>query len=131
MKKRLLIIDDEAAHSRFLKWILNDEPYLVFTANSFKKALNLLEKESFHLILLDLILPDADGFEILSYLKNDERLKQIPVIIVSAKNDRERIEASLRKGAADYVVKPYNSWVLKNKTAIILGINLTTKIERE
>jgi len=127
MKKRLLIIDDETAHSRFLKWILNDEPYMLFTANSFEEAMNLLEKESFHLILLDLIMPDADGYEMLSYLKKDENLQKIPVIIVSAKNDRESIEASLRKGAKDYIVKPYNSEVLHNKIAIILKMGLKIK----
>ena len=129
MKKRLLIIDDEAAHSRFLKWILNDETYMVFTADSFKKALNLLEKESFHLILLDLILPDADGFEILSYLKEDENLQKIPVIVVSAKKDRESIETSLRKGAIDYIVKPYNSEVVLNKTALTLKTEYKAKKE--
>ena len=127
MKRRLLIIDDESSHSRFIKWILEDESYEFFTANSFKDAVKLLKKEKFHLILLDLIMPDADGFEILNYLKTDEKLLDIPVLIVSAKNDRESIEASLRKGAKDYIVKPYNSEVLHNKIAIILKMNLEIK----
>jgi len=131
MKNRLLIIDDEEAHSRFLKWILNNEYYMVFTADSFEEAVNLLEKESFHLILLDLIMPDADGFEMLNYLKKDKNLQKIPVIVVSAKKDRESIEASLRKGAIDYIVKPYNSEVILNKTAITLKTDFKAKKEIE
>ncbi len=127
----MLIIDDEPSHSEFLQWMLNGEHTEIYTANTFREAMKLLANTLFDLILLDLMMPDADGFEMLSYLKSDDSLKQIPVIIVSAKNDRESIEASLRKGAVDYVVKPYNSWDLRNKTAIILGINITTKKERE
>jgi len=127
MKRKLLIIDDESSHSRFIKWILEDESYKFFTANSFKDAVKLLEREKFHLILLDLIMPDEDGFEILDYLKRDEKLRDIPVLVVSAKNDRESIEASLRKGAVDYVVKPYSSEVLHNKIALILRMGLEIK----
>ena len=131
MKRRLLIIDDESAHSRFLKWILEDELYQVFTTNSCEEAVNFLSKDLVDLILLDLIMPDADGFEMLNFLKTNENLRKIPVIIVSAKNDRETIETSLRKGAIDYIVKPYNSEVLRNKTAIILKTDLTTKEETD
>ena len=132
MRKKILIIDDEPSHSEFLQWMLSSvEHYEIYTASKFREAVKILANCSFDLILLDLMMPDADGFEMLNYLKSDDRLRQIPVIIVSAKSDRESIEASLRKGAVDYVVKPYNSWDLRNKTAIILERNKTTKKAKE
>lgn len=131
MRKKLLIIDDKLSHSEFLKWILSVEHYEIYTASKFGEAKNLLADCSFDLILLDLIMPDADGFEMLNYLSGHDRLRRIPVIIVSAKSDRESIEASLRKGAVDYVVKPYNSWDLQNKIAITLETNKSYKKEKE
>jgi len=127
--KKLLIIDEENSHSKFLKWILNEEACKILTATSFREALNLLRENLVHLILLDLIMTNIDGFEILDYLKSDEKLREIPVIVVSTKNDRESIEASMRKGALDYIVKPYNPEVLRNKIAITLKIDLTTNME--
>ena len=127
--KKLLIIDDESSTSLLLRWLLKNEPYQTFTANSFKEAVNLLRENSFHLILLDLIMPDVDGFEMLEYLKTNKKLRSIPVIIVSVKSDRESIETALRKGARDYVVKPYNIRDLRNKAKIILANNTTLKTE--
>ncbi|MGM0497930.1 MAG: response regulator [Bacteroidota bacterium] len=129
--KKLLIIDDESSTSLLLRWLLRDEPYQTFTANSFKEAVNLLRENAFHLILLDLIMPDVDGFEMLDYLKADKRLQKIPVIIVSVKSGRESIEAALRKGARDYIVKPYNTRDLRNKIEIILETYLSTKTETD
>ena len=129
--KKLLIIDDESSTSLLLRWLLKDEPYQTFTANSFSEAVNLLRKNSFHLILLDLIMPDVDGFEVLEYLKTDKRLRNVPVIIVSVKCDRESVEAALRKGARDYIVKPYNTRDLRNKIEIILETYLSTKTETD
>jgi len=128
--KKLLIIDDESSTSLLLRWLLKDEPYQTFTANSFREALNLLRENSFQLILLDLIMPDVDGFEMLEHLKTDKTLRRIPVIIVSVKSDRDSIETSLRKGAWDYVVKPYNIRDLRNKVKIILANNTILKTEK-
>ena len=121
-----MIIDDKKSHSQFLQWILSDEHYQTYMANSFSEALKLLGEYSFDLILLDLMMPESDGFKILNYLKKDMWLKKIPVIVVSARSDRESIEDCLRKGAGDYIVKPYNSWDLKNKIALILGMKPTS-----
>lgn len=128
--KKLLIIDDESSTSLLLRWLLKDEPYQTFTANSFREALNLLRENSFQLILLDLIMPDVDGFEMLEHLKTDKTLRRIPVIIVSVKSDRDSIETSLRKGAWDYIVKPYNIRDLRNKVKIILANNTILKTEK-
>lgn len=120
MSWHLLIIDDISSHSLFLQWMLNKEGYLAYIANSYEEATELLQKQEIHLILLDLMMPQKDGYEMLTFLKTHAVFRAIPVIIVSAKSDRESIEASLRKGAVDYVVKPYNSYDLKNKIAINL-----------
>ena len=127
--QKILIIDDESSTSLLLRWLLKDEPYQTFTANSFKEAVSLLKENSFHLILLDLVMPDVDGFELLEYLKTDKKLRMIPVIIVSVKSDRESIESAMRKGARDYIVKPYNIRDLRNKVKIILANTTISKME--
>jgi len=127
--QKILIIDDESSTSLLLRWLLKDEPYQTFTANSFKEAVSLLKENSFHLILLDLVMPDVDGFELLEYLKTDKKLRMIPVIIVSVKSDRESIESAMRKGARDYIVKPYNIRDLRNKVKIILANTTISKTE--
>ena len=127
--QKILIIDDVSSTSLLLRWLLKDEPYQTFAANSFKEAVSLLNENSFHLILLDLVMPDVDGFEMLEYLKTDKKLQMIPVIIVSVKSDRESIESAMRKGARDYIVKPYNIRDLRNKVKIILANTTISKTE--
>ena len=101
----VLIVDDEPSIRRFLRHILEAEGFLVIESRSGEDAVAIAFREKPSLVLLDLVLPDIDGFEVLSRLKEKEDTKDIPVIILSIIEDGDRC---FRLGASDYLPKPIN-----------------------
>lgn len=108
MKNELtvLIVDDSSTNNLLCQTIFEENGYLTTVATSGKEALECIEKNIPSIILLDIMMPDLNGFEILEVLKSEERTKNIPVIMVSAKEEREGMRRALEMGAADYVQKP-------------------------
>lgn len=101
--KKILIVEDEDAISNLIKVNLTAEGYRCICAGDGEKAADLIENENFDLILLDIMLPEIDGYELLEYI----RPLEIPVIFLSAKSSvNERIKG-LRLGADDYITKPF------------------------
>ncbi|MDR2559208.1 MAG: response regulator [Oscillospiraceae bacterium] len=111
-KFKILIADDEKANLDVLIHILRDS-YIVYPAKSGEAALKKAAEVSPDLILLDIIMPDMNGFEILKRLKSDDLTKHIPVIFITALSNSEDEKKGLRLGAADYIVKPFNSEIVK------------------
>ena len=107
MKRRILIVDDEEINRMLLKNILSND-YEVLLAENGKEALEIArsEKERLTAILLDLRMPVMDGYEFFGLLKQDEVLKQIPVIVLTS--DKEAEVKSLNMGVADFIPKPYD-----------------------
>ncbi len=110
---QVLIIDDEPASRDVLSKIMDKLGYRSYEAADGQAAFNQLEINQPDVILLDLVLPDTSGEAILDRLRADERLQRIPVIILSGVNDMDRISSCLEKGADDYLVKPFNTTLLK------------------
>ena len=108
----VLIVDDAAVNVMILEEILKDD-YNVLTANNGKEALGILKKTAVHpkIILLDVQMPEMNGREMFDILKNDEVLKRIPVIFITAENDSE--SELLAAGAADFINKPFTPDVVK------------------
>ncbi|MFW5886379.1 MAG: response regulator [Bacteroidota bacterium] len=104
--KKVLLADDSSVNNLLLQDILEEHGYQVVVAESGKKALQLLPKEQPDLVLLDIMMPVIDGFEVLEKIKADEKLKHIPVIMVTAKNSPVDKKRSIDLGAADYIIKP-------------------------
>jgi CheY-like chemotaxis protein len=104
--KKILIVDDTLANLQLLGSILKDQYSLSFCSHG-KEALDLLEKDKPDLILLDIMMPDIDGFEVCKTIRMNERTSQIPIIFLSAKNDRESVIKGMSMGAQDYIVKPF------------------------
>lgn len=105
MKYRVLVVDDDQEIVRAIQIYLEKEDYEILTAYNGEQALQILEKEEVHLILLDLMMPVMDG---MSALQRIRRERSIPVIIISAKaEDMDKI-VGLDHGADDYVTKPFN-----------------------
>ncbi len=100
---RVLLVEDDARIRRVLQIALREEGYLVQEAPDGSTALSRLQVEVFDVVLLDLMLPDIDGFEVCRRIR---RSSDVPVIVVSAKGDSHDIVAGLEAGADDYVVKP-------------------------
>jgi len=108
--KKILIIEDNPANLKLVTDILSVEGYDVIQANNGKAGLDalMISPKEIGLILLDIKLPDIDGFEVLKQIKNNEEVKNIPVIIVSAHAMEADVKKSLEAGCLDYITKPIN-----------------------
>ena len=100
---RILIAEDEAAIAGLVRTVLTDAGYRCVWAPDGNQAADLLEQESFDLALLDIMLPGADGYELLDYCKALE----VPVIFLTARGEVEDRVRGLRRGAEDYLTKPF------------------------
>ena len=107
LKRHVLVVDDEMINREILSNILNSE-YEVHFAENGKDALDILKAGdcSFSLILVDLLMPVMDGFELIKNLKEDESLSLIPIIVMTSEKDAE--VRSIKMGAADFIMKPYD-----------------------
>jgi len=111
-KFKILIADDEKANLDVLIHILKDS-YIVYPAKSGEAALKKAAEVQPDLILLDIIMPDMNGFDVLQRLKDDDLTQHIPVIFITALSNSEDEKRGLRLGAVDYIVKPFNSEIVK------------------
>lgn len=106
--KKILIVDDEPNIVMSLEYIFKKNNYQVFIARDGQEALDLLEHERPHLIILDVMMPMVDGYATLEQIKQDERLNDCRVIFLSAKNKESDIERGLQLGADRYMTKPFS-----------------------
>ncbi len=121
MPKKILAIDDENDALLIIKTALTGEGYEVFTAANGYDGLALAEDEHPDLIILDLMMPEMDGFEVLKQLKENDATGEIPVIVVSGVSDKEKIRVALSKGIDYYIIKPYDYDDLVGKVRMALG----------
>jgi two-component system sensor histidine kinase/response regulator len=113
---KILIIDDMSTHLLLLQTILEEEGYEVAAIDNGKEAMETIEHDQdIKLILLDIMMPELDGYQILDKVKSEDKNVNIPVIVVSAKTDSSSIKKALEKGAYDYITKPLNVYDIKNK----------------
>lgn len=107
-KCSILIVEDNPQNIQILGSILKKENYDVSISMNGLEALEYLVTERPDLILLDIMMPQMNGYEVCKILKKDEALKKIPVIFITAKTDTESIVEGFKVGAVDYVTKPFN-----------------------
>ena len=104
-KKKILVIEDEATLQKALNEVLSRDGYEVVSSLDGLRGLELVKEENPDLILLDIILPKMDGFEVLKRIKEDDKIAQIPVIILTNLSDLSDIQKALDLGATTYLVK--------------------------
>jgi serine phosphatase RsbU (regulator of sigma subunit) len=119
-KPKILIVDDEPFNVDYLEQELEDDGYETISANNGQEALGLIETETPDLILLDIMMPVMDGFEVLSKLKGNPERREIPVIVISASNDLNSVVRGIQLGAEDYLPKPFEPILLKAR--IVSGL---------
>ncbi|PIR01294.1 MAG: diguanylate cyclase response regulator [Nitrospinae bacterium CG11_big_fil_rev_8_21_14_0_20_45_15] len=107
LASHILIVDDTPANVDILKVILSREGYNVSMAPNGEVALNVIPRSMPDLILMDVMMPGLNGFEVCEKLKVDEATKEIPVIFVTAKSETEDIVKAFDVGGVDYITKPY------------------------
>ena len=105
-KSTILIVDDTDTNIDILLELLGDM-YDVLVALDGKSALDIASKESIDLILLDIMMPEMDGYEVCAILKNDLDTRNIPVLFITAKTDEDSIERAYEVGGSDYITKPF------------------------
>ena len=117
---RILVVDDDPTIRRFIATLLADRGYEILEAPDGEQAYQMAGEVKPDLMLLDLIMPFRDGFDVLQDLKREEITSHIPIIIMSVKNREEEIVKGFNLGAEDYVVKPFNSLELVSRVKKIL-----------
>jgi class 3 adenylate cyclase/CheY-like chemotaxis protein len=117
---RILIVDDEPFNRDVLIEELELLEHEALTAVHGRDALAVLAREAVDLILLDIMMPELDGFEVLRRLKADERLRHVPVIMISALDDLDAVVRCIELGADDYLPKPFDPVLLKARIGACL-----------
>ncbi len=125
-KDVILVVDDQPNNLKVISSVLGDSYSLSF-ANNGPNALKILENLQPDLILLDVMMPGMDGYEVCQRIKSTEKTKELPVIFLTAKNDIEDILKAFRAGAVDYITKPFNIMELK----VRVGNHISLKHTRE
>lgn len=111
-KEKILVVDDEEDILELVRYNLSREGYQVTGTLTGEEALRKARSDSFDLIVLDLMLPGMDGLAFTKTLKNDSRLRHIPIIMLTAKGEESDIISGLELGADDYITKPFSPKVM-------------------
>ena len=106
---KLLIVDDLPENIKVLGSSLQRDEYLISFATSGEQAIEMATSNELDLILLDIMMPGMDGYEVCRRLKAEDRTRQIPIIFITAKTEKKDIVRGFEAGAVDYVTKPFNT----------------------
>lgn len=109
---KILLVDDIPQNIQVLGGFLSDLKYHLSYATSAKEALRLVKTNSYDLILLDIMMPDMDGFSLCEELKGMSEVNEVSIIFISARTDQESILKGFQMGGVDYITKPFNSYEL-------------------
>ena len=128
--EKILIIDDSPVQANFLSSILTDD-YEVTVVNSAEEGLKQAKTEDFSLILLDVIMPGIDGFQLLKMLQEEVILRHTPVILITSLNDTQHEEQGLTLGAVDYITKPFHPAIVRARVHTHINLyRYRTQIEQ-
>jgi two-component system alkaline phosphatase synthesis response regulator PhoP len=119
-KKRVLIIEDDADIRNLIRHNLTREGYDVAVAENGEEGLRLARKNGYDLAVLDLMLPNMHGLDVCRAIREDEKLRDTGILIVTAKDDEADIVTGLELGADDYLVKPFSPRVLTARVRAVL-----------
>ena len=122
-KSRILIVDDSGMNRMMLSELLEDR-YDILEASNGAEALSLIRQNlsSLDLVLLDIVMPELDGFGVLAHMKKRRWLEFIPVIMISSEGDSASIERAFNLGASDYIQRPYKGFLIHRRIINILGL---------
>ena len=108
MKRKILIVDDEPNIVMTLEYTFKKKDFEVFIARDGSEALQILENNAPDIVLLDIMMPNVDGYQTLKQIRNNDSLKNTKVVFLTAKNKASDIEKGLKLGADKYLIKPFS-----------------------
>jgi DNA-binding response OmpR family regulator len=117
---KILVVDDNEVNQDMLSRRLQREGYETATASNGREAIRMLSEQAFDLVLLDIMMPEMNGFEVLEYLKADKTLRHIPVIMISALDELDSVVRCIEMGAEDFLPKPFNPTLLRARIGACL-----------
>lgn len=115
--KSILIVEDNEAIIKGLKYLLEQEQFEVFICRSVQETMNIIGKQNFNLIVLDITLPDGNGYELCEYIK---KYTEIPIIFLTARDEEKDVVKGLDMGAEDYIIKPFRNRELLSRINNVL-----------
>src|SRR5579859_6008766 len=131
MPSRILVVDDEPAIVELLSRFLSREGYTVISARNGREALELVHLQQPDLILLDVMMPEMDGFALCKRLKDDENTALIPITMLTGQDDYEHRKRGIEAGADDFLSKPFEHSILRARIRSQLRLKrLTDQLER-
>jgi CheY-like chemotaxis protein len=130
-KLKVLIVDDDPQIRRLIRLILESRfTFTVIEAEDGVKALARIKSDMPFLVILDVMMPEMDGIQVLKEIRKNEELKTLPVIICSAVSERSKVLELYNEGIADYIIKPINPIVFSNKVTQYLKQHLEKIIKK-
>lgn len=125
--EKVLIVDDEEMNLNLATTILKKEPYELILARDGSEAIEVIKTTKISLIILDLMMPILNGFEVLNFLKNG--YSDIPVIVVTALSDKDSVVKAIDLGADEYLIKPFDIIDLKLRVKNLIKLNRLSKLK--
>ena len=128
-RANILVVDDDEHYRAIVQHRLTANNHIIIQARTGKEALDLLETNKIDLILLDVVMPELDGFQTLERIKSTEKNRHIPILMCSADDSPKTIDKCLTAGADDYVLKPFNAALLNARiqSCLLVDVNGTVK----
>ncbi len=116
----ILVVDDNRLNRMKLARGLQEEGHTVAAAADGRQALEMLRAEPYDLVLLDILMPEVDGYQVLEQMKQDSALREVPVIVISAVEEMDSVVRCIEMGAEDYLLKSFDPVLLRARTGACL-----------
>ncbi len=120
-RKKVLLVDDCQTSLLLHEFLLAEYPYEIIKAQSGAEALSRATEDPPDLVLLDVMMPDTSGLDVLRALRTDPRTRDIPVVLVTARGDRDTMDEASKRGCSDYLTKPVDGTELRAMVSRRLG----------
>lgn len=129
-KRKILVVDDDPTMVKLINVNLKLNNYLVAEANSGEEALEIVDSEDLDLIVLDIMMPGVDGWEVLQRIRSNPDTEEMPVILVTAKTQDSDVIRGWELGADEYVIKPFNPLLLVEVIKMVLDRSYEERLDR-
>ena len=114
-RKRILLVDDSETSLMMARMILSKANYEILVAKDGQAGVETAAREKPDLVLLDVVMPRMNGFEVCKKIREDEGMKTVPIIMVTTRGEGENVESGFQSGCSDYITKPFSSLELLTK----------------